>query len=104
MKNQQKIRFSGDGDSHPNGAEDHAIKTVLPMASTMLMHAALRFPEDIFFTDLWPMAMNYSVWVYNQITDIQYELSTIEIWSRSMFEPSHKDLATVMFGVVQHIF
>ena len=44
LKKQQKIRFSGAGDSHQNGAADRAIKTVVTMERTMLMHAALRCP------------------------------------------------------------
>ena len=33
------------------------------------------------------MEMDYYVWVYNWIPDMQYGLSAIEIWSRSWFEP-----------------
>ena len=36
------------------------------------MHAALRCPEDTLSTDLWKMAMDYAVWVYNRTPDIQY--------------------------------
>ena len=61
LKKQQKIIFSGAGSSHQNGAAERAIKTVVTMARTMLMHAALRCPEDTFSTDLWPMAMDYAV-------------------------------------------
>ena len=42
LKNQQKIRFSGAGASHQNGAAERSIKTVVTMVRTMLMHAALR--------------------------------------------------------------
>ena len=31
LKNNQEIRFSGDGDSHQNGAADLAIKTLVTM-------------------------------------------------------------------------
>ena len=70
-----------------NGAAERAIKTVVTMASTMLIHAAIRCPEDTFSTDLWPMAIYYAVLVYNRTHDIQSGLSAIEIWSRSSFEP-----------------
>ena len=70
-----------------NGAAERAIKTVVTMARTMLMHAALRRPEDTFSTDICPMAMYYAVWVYNWTPDMQSGLSAIEIWSRSRFEP-----------------
>ena len=80
MKKQQKIIFSGAGASHQNGAADSDIKTVVTMARTMLMHAALRCSEDTFSTDLWPMAMDYAVWVYNNTPEMQSGLSAIEIW------------------------
>ena len=93
LKNQQKIRFSGAGDSHQNGAAERAIKTVFTMARTMFMHSALRFPEDTFSTDIWPMAMYYAISVYNQTPDMQSGLSAIEIWSRSRFVPVSETLS-----------
>ena len=71
LKKQQKIRFNGAGASHQNEAEERAIKTVDTVARTMLMHNVFRCPDDTFSTDIWPMAMDYSVWVYNRIPDIQ---------------------------------
>ena len=87
LKNQQKINFSGADASHQNGAVERVIKMLVTMARTTLMHAALRFPEGTLSTDVWPVAMDYSVWVYNSISDMYYGLSTIEIWSRSRFKP-----------------
>ena len=87
MKKQQKIRLSEAGASHQNGAAKRAINTVVTMARNMLMHAAIICPEDTLSTDLWPMEMDYSVWVYNRTPDMQSGLSAIEIWSRSRFEP-----------------
>ena len=86
FKNQKNIRFSGAGASHQNGAAERAIKTVVTMARTMLMNAVLICLEDTLSTDLWPMAMDYAVWIYNHIPDMQFGLSAIEIWSRSRFE------------------
>ena len=85
LKKQQKIRFSEAGVSHQNGLAERAIKTVVTMSRTMLMHAALRCPEYTFSTNLCPMAMYYDVWVYNRTPDVQSGLSAIEIWSRSRF-------------------
>ena len=86
FKKQQTIRFSGAGTSHLNGAAKCAINTVVTMERTTLMHAALRCPEDTFYTDLWPMEMGYAAWVYNWIPDMQSRLSDNGIWSRSRFE------------------
>ena len=87
LKKQQNIIFSGDGASHQNGAEERATKTVVNILRAMLMHAALRFPEDTFSTDLWPMEIYYSVWIYNWIHNMKSGSSAIGIWSRSRFEP-----------------
>ena len=56
------------------------------------MHAVIRCPEETFSTDLWPMAMNYTIWVYNSIPDIKSRLSDIEIWSMSRFDPVSEKL------------
>ena len=87
MKKQKKIRLSVDSASHQNGAAERAIKTVVTMSRTMLMHAVIICPEDTFSTDLWTMAMDDDIWVYNRILDIHSGLSAIDIWSRSRFEP-----------------
>ena len=60
-KKQQKIRFSGAGTSHQNRSAERAIKTVVTMERTRLIHAVLRCPEDTLSTDLWPRAMDYAV-------------------------------------------
>ena len=91
---EQNIRFSEAGASHRNGAAECAIKMVVTMARTMLMHAAFRCPEDTLSTDVWPMAMDYAVWVYNRTPDMQSRLSVIEIWSSSGFEPVSKTLSS----------
>ena len=93
FKKQQKINFSRAGTSHQNGAADCSIKTVVNMERTMLMHAALRCPEDTLYTDIFPMAMYYAVWVYNRTPDMQSGLFAIEIWSRSRFEPVSETLS-----------
>ena len=56
------------------------------MARTMLMHDVLRCPEETLSTDNWPMEIDYAIWFYNRIPDMQSVLSAIEIWSRSRFE------------------
>ena len=71
LKNQQNIRFSGAVASHRNGSSERAIKTIVTMERTRLIYAEIRCPHDTFYTDIWPMAMDYSVWVYNQIPDMQ---------------------------------
>ena len=81
LKKYQKIRFSGAGDSHQNGAAKHAIKTVVTTERTMLMHAVLICYDEKLSTDIWPMTMIDVVWVYNRTPDTQSGLSAIGICS-----------------------
>ena len=71
LKKQKNIRFIVAGASHQNGAAERGIKTLVTMEKTMFMHAALICPEDTISTDLWPIEMYYSVWIYNWIPDMQ---------------------------------
>ena len=61
LNNQKKIRFSGAGASNQNGAIERLIKTLVTMGKTMLIHAALKCPEENFSTDSWSMEMDYAV-------------------------------------------
>eukprot|EP00804_Cyclotella_cryptica_P016247 CCRYP_005730-RA/>CCRYP_005730-RA protein AED:0.43 eAED:0.42 QI:0/0/0/1/0/0/2/0/262 len=62
----QGIRFSGVGAHHQNGVAERAIRTVTSMARANMLHATLHWPERSFI-DLWPLAMDYAVWVYNRL-------------------------------------
>ena len=92
LNKNQHISFSGAGASHQNGSAERAIKMLVTMKSTMLSHAALRCPEYKLSTDLWPMETYYDVWIYNRIPEMKSSLSTIDIWSRSRFEPVSETL------------
>ena len=70
FEKQQYIRFSEAGASHQNRAEDCTAKTVVTTERTMLVHTALRCPEYILSTDIWPMVIDYSVWVHNRIPEM----------------------------------
>ena len=37
----------------------------------MLMHDVLRFTGVTLSSDIWPMPMDYAVWVYNRIPDMR---------------------------------
>ena len=87
MKKYQKIRFSGDVTSHKNGSARLSIKTVVTMDRTMFMYTSIQFNEYIFSTNLFTMAIYYSVWIYNWIHNMKSGSSAIGIWSRSRFEP-----------------
>jgi hypothetical protein len=62
----QSITFSGSGAHHQNGVAERAIGTIFSIARTMIIHAAIRWPEVI-EANTWPMAISYAVWLYNHM-------------------------------------
>ena len=63
---EQGISFSGVGAKFQNGVAESAVRTSTYMARTMMLHAAIRWPE-VYSADLWPFAMSYACHVYNNI-------------------------------------
>ena len=76
LKKQKNISFSGDDTSHQNGSAERAIKTVVTMERTMLMHAALRCTDDTLSTDLghWQFIMLYGSTIRSLICSLDYPL------------------------------
>ena len=81
---QQRVRFAGTGTGHQNGVAERGIKTIVQMARTMLLHAAMRSPDGFVRTDLWPMAMDHATWIYNHLPKMDSGVSPMELWSRSI--------------------
>ena len=79
----QNIRFSGAGAGHQNGVAERSIRTVVGIARTMMLHAALRHGSGMISQNLWPQAMDHAVWLYNRIPQTQSGLSPLELWTRS---------------------
>jgi hypothetical protein len=63
---QQTIHFSGVGAHHQNGIAERAIFTIPESARAMILHAAIHWPEETTM-DLWPLAMDYAVHLWNQM-------------------------------------
>ena len=61
----QTIDFSGVGAHHQNGVAERAIRTIVEWARTLIIHRAMHWPEEARL-DLWPFAMNYSVWLWKR--------------------------------------
>ena len=61
LKKHKNIGFSGAVVSHQNGAAQSTMNKLFTMARTMLMNIAIRFNEDKFPTDLWPMLAKYAL-------------------------------------------
>eukprot|EP00804_Cyclotella_cryptica_P016249 CCRYP_005730-RC/>CCRYP_005730-RC protein AED:0.47 eAED:0.42 QI:0/-1/0/1/-1/0/1/0/200 len=57
------------------------------MARANMLHATLHWPERSFI-DLWPLAMDYAVWVYNRLPQHGAGLSPEELFSGIKFPRS----------------
>ena len=71
---------SGVGAHHQNGGAERAIQTVTSMARTMMIHCHLHWPDG-FSPNLWPMALDYAVWIYNHVPREDSTLSPMELFT-----------------------
>ena len=85
----QTLSFSAPGAKHQNGIAERAIGTVSRLARANIMHLMLQWNNQCDLR-LWPLAMNYAVWVYNRLPNNRHlgGLSPNEIWSRSRSDHS----------------
>jgi hypothetical protein len=83
LDSEQTIRFSGSGAAHQNGVAKRSIQTVVNMARTMMLHAAMRSPQGYVRTEHWPMAIDHAVWIYNHLPRMDSGASPEELWTRS---------------------
>jgi hypothetical protein len=61
---------------------ENAIKNVQRKARTMMIHAALRWPDQN-EKDLWPLALEHAVYMHNHTPREATGLSPVEIWTQS---------------------
>ena len=81
MDSEKSVRFSGVGAAYQNGSAERNIQTIVNMAHTIMLHAALRSLSIFISTDLWPMAMDHAVWLYNHIPSLETGLAPLKaIW------------------------
>ena len=85
--NYQSIKFSGVGAKWQNGVAENAIKIVVSRARTMMIYAALMWPE-IKDETLWPLAVSHAVYLYNNTPNEVTGIAPIEIMSRSTSDGS----------------
>ena len=78
----QGLTVSGVDAHWQNGAAEGAINIVVAKARTMLLHAALRWP-DAFDKSLWPLALSHAAYLYNNTPnkDLLGGFSPLEVWS-----------------------
>ena len=81
----QTIQFSGVGAKFQNGVAESAIGVVQNMSRAMLLHVRIHWPEE-FDAALWPFALDYAVWIYNNIPLAdRAHMTPDEIFSKSKY-------------------
>jgi hypothetical protein len=85
---QQSIGFSGVGAHHQNGVAKQSIGTIMVMARTLMLHAAIRWP-DVSDACYWPMAVDYAVYQYNHGPKLVTTAAPIDLLLKTMV-PRHR--------------
>ena len=75
----QMIKYSGVGVHHWNDVAERAIQTISESARAMLLHAVIHWPEEMTL-DLWPMAMDYAVNLWNHIPRKDSGIAPLELF------------------------
>jgi len=78
----QTIRHSGPGSHHQNGKAERSIQTIMAIARTMMLHAAIHWP-DVSDPTLWPMAVTHAVWLWNHLPNTETGLSPHDLWTKT---------------------
>ena len=73
------------GAHHHNAGGERAIRTITSIARTMMIHAAIHWPEMSDLT-LWPMAVEHAAYLYNHIPNPRTGLAPIDLFSKSRWE------------------
>ena len=89
----QISRFAGVGAHHHNGVAERAIQTIMSIAKTMMLHAAIHWPN---MTDasLWPMVVQHAVFLHNHVPSPSTGLCPHDLffktrWSQAKFHDLH---------------
>jgi hypothetical protein len=73
----QIIRYAGVGAHHHNGVAERVIQMVMNISRTMLLHAAIHWPE-LSDTALWPMSVAQAVFLYNHVPRIDTGVAPVD--------------------------
>ncbi len=89
----QIIKFAGSSAHHTNGVAERSIRTIMSIARTMMLHAAVHWGEMADAT-LWPMAVDHAVYLFNRVPDPTTGLSpqdlfTQQRWPHRRFHDMH---------------
>jgi hypothetical protein len=78
----QISKFAGVGAHHHNAQAERAIRTIMSISRTMMIHSGIHWP-DMAKASLWPMAVAYACYVYNHVPRPDSGLSPSDIFTKS---------------------
>ena len=78
----QVSKFAGVGAHHHNAQAERAIRTIMSIARTMMIHSATHWP-DVANSELWPMAVKQACFLYNHVPHHTTGLSPSDIFTRT---------------------
>ena len=93
----QDVTYSGTGAHFQNGVAKRAIQTVTSWARAMLLHAVLHWPDQADL-ELWPFALEYAVYLWNNLPNKESFLAPIEAFASTKFDSYDHLHRTHVFG------
>jgi hypothetical protein len=94
-----EVKFSTLERASSNGNAERAIQTKMSVARTMMLHAAIHWP-DVSDTALWPMAVAHAVFLHNHVPNPTTGLAPSNVFTKSRWE-QRKFFMMFMFGAAQ---
>jgi len=83
----QTSRFAGVGAHHHNGVAERSIQTIMSIACTMMLHAALHWPE-VANAALWPLAVDHATTIFNLVPNPATGLSPHNVFTKTRWRQS----------------
>ena len=78
----QLAKFAGVGAHHQNAQAERAIRTIMLIARTMMIHAGIHWPE-VSDPTLWPMAVNQACFCFNRLPSPVTGLSPSDLFTKT---------------------
>ena len=92
----QISKLAGVGAHHHNAQAERAIRTIMSIARTMMMHAGIHWP-DVADPTLWPMAVKHSCYLFNHVPSHLNGLSPTDLFTKTRW-PQRKLLDIHVWG------
>ena len=92
----QISKLAGVGAHHHNAQAERAIRTIMSIARTMMIHSGIYWP-DMADATLWPMAVKHACFLYNHVPSHTTGLSPADLFTKTRW-PQRKFLDLHVWG------